>query len=189
MSITTMTALTVLGTSIFIQQPEVVVKQAPLIVDVLVKDIKFEPISGLRTGEAWITLTVHEKIVGDCPSEILIRRDDVTPDLRFLETEWYPPYLVSERFIICLLPTADGYSTMGLYNGKFVIEEGFVKGTQISLGEFKRQIQEIRSGQRSSFPTELPRQTSSGVQQSLHKVGQESRVMSYGSHMGGEFIT
>jgi hypothetical protein len=178
--VTTMTALPLLGTSILIQQPEVVVKQAPLIVEVVIKDIKFKPISSLSTGEAWITLTVIEKIVGECPSEILIRRGDVTPDLQFLETEWDPPYSLGEHFIICLFPTAHGYSTMGLYNGKFVIQEGLVKGTQISLEEFKRRIQEIRSGQRSEFPSDLPRQTSSGVQQGLHKVGKESKVMSWG---------
>jgi hypothetical protein len=85
--ITTMTALPVMGTTILIQQPEVVVKKAPLIVDVIVKDVKFKAVSNLSVGEAWITLKVLDRIVGNCPSEILIRRDDVTPDLKFLDTE------------------------------------------------------------------------------------------------------
>jgi len=75
------------GTSILIQEPEIVVKQAPLIIELVVKDIRFQPISNLSTGEAWITLSVVRKPVGNCPSEITIRRDAVTPQLHFLETE------------------------------------------------------------------------------------------------------
>ncbi len=186
---TAMTALPVLGTSILIQQPEVVVKEAPLIVEVVVKDITFKAISNISTGEAWITLSVVDKIAGDCPAEIVIRRGHVNSDLRFFETEWDPPYTVDEHFIICLFPTADGYSTMGLYNGKFTAEGGIIKGTQIGIDEFKQQIKEIHDGQRTVFPNELPRQTANGVSYSLRKQGRENTVMSAGSHLNGEFIT
>ena len=88
--IVTFSIFPVRGTSILIQKPEVVFKQAPLIVEVIVKDFEFKSISNLSTGEAWITLTIVDRIVGDCPSEILIRRGDVTPALKFLQTEWNP---------------------------------------------------------------------------------------------------
>ena len=115
------TASAVMATSILIQKPEDVVKQSPLIVEVMVKGITFKPVSNLSTGEAFIKLTVMDRIVGDCPSQILIRRGHVTPALQFLQTEWDPSYIVGEHFIICLFPASKGYSTMGLYNGKFEI--------------------------------------------------------------------
>ena len=73
----------VMATSILIQKPEIVFKQAPLIVEVTVNDIKFNPISNLSTGEVLITFAIVDRIVGDCPSEILIRRWHVTPNLQF----------------------------------------------------------------------------------------------------------
>ncbi len=185
----TMAACPVIGTSILLQQPEVVVKQAPLIVDVIVKEIKFEPIPNLSTGEAWMTLSVVDKIVGDCPSEIVVRRGNVTPDLQFLETEWDPPYSVGEHFVICLFPTPAGYSTMGLYNGKFTVENGVIKGTQTSIDKFKQQVKEIRDGKRTLFPSELPRQTVNGVNHLLKNQGRKNTVMTAGSHLNGEFIT
>jgi len=118
------TTTRLLATSILLQQPEVVVKRSPLIIEVVVKEITFNSIPSVSIGEAWITLRVIKRIVGDCPSEILIRRGHVTPNLVFLETEWDPSYTIGEHFMICLLPTSTGYSTMGLYNGKFSIEEG-----------------------------------------------------------------
>jgi tetratricopeptide (TPR) repeat protein len=183
------TISSVMATSILVQKPEDVVKQSPLIVQVTVKRIDFRAISNLSTGEAWITLTVIDRIVGDCPSEILIRRGHVTPDLRFLEREWDPSYTVSEHFMICLLPTLNGYSTMGLYNGKFAIDAGYIRGTKISINEFAKEIREIRNGQRSNFPNELPRHTAQAVKNHLRKAGKESRIMAAGSHLIGEFIT
>ena len=178
-----------MATTILIQKPETVFKQAPLIVEVLVKDIEFKSISNLSTGEAWITLAVIDRIAGDCPSEILIRRGHVTPALQFLETEWDPPYAIGEHFIICLFPTSNGYSTMGLYNGKYVVNQDYINGTQIGIEQFKQQVKEIRKGQISLFPGELPRQTGSDVNQSLQKTGKQSKIMSAGSHLSDEFIT
>ena len=178
-----------MATSILIQKPEVVFKQAPLIVEVTVKDIKFRPISNLSAGEALITLSVVDRIVGHCPSEILIHRENFTSSLEFLETEWYPTYSIGEHFIICLFPTSLGYSTMGLYNGKYNIEQDYIKGTTINFNQFKQQILDIRSGQRTEFPNELPRQISSEIKNKLEKSGKISKVTAAGSFLNGEFIT
>ena len=165
--IAVMAASPVKGNTILIQQPEVVVRESPLIVEAIVENIKFNSISNFTVGEAWITLKVIDRIVGESPSEILIRRFNVTPDFKFIDTEWDPSFENGEHFIICLLPTKEGYSRMGLYNGKFNIVNNFVKGTQISIDEFKKQIIEIREGKKNSFPSELPRQTVNKVENSL----------------------
>lgn len=177
------------GTTILIQEPEVVITKSPLIIEAQVKDIKFKPISNLSTGEALVTLSVIQKIIGDCPAEIVIHRLLVTPDLRFINTEWLPPYSVNERFIICLMPTKNGYSTMGLYNGKFVIDKGFIQGTGISVSEFINQIKAIRSGQSLKFSDEIPRQTTTNVKKNLNKIGREVVTADAGSHLNGEFVT
>jgi hypothetical protein len=78
---------------------------------------------------------------------------------------------------------------MGLYNGKFSIENDIVKGTQIHIDEFKKQIKEIRDGKRSGFPNELPRQNASNVSNSLKKLGIVSSITSAGSFLNGEFMT
>jgi hypothetical protein len=182
-------SLSVRATTILIQSPEVVVQEAPLIVEAIVTDIRFIPISNFPTGEARMTLHITEHLVGTSPTEIVIRRDAVTPDLQFLDTEWLPSYDVGERFIICLWLTKKGYSTMGLYNGKFVIEQGNIRGTSLSVDVFKEQLREIRRGDREQFPAELPRQTAQGVQQRLGKTGAPAKFMGAGTHLNGEFIT
>ena len=172
--IVVMAALPVRGNTILIQQPEVVVKKAPLIVEAIVENIKFNSISNLTVGEAWITLKVVDRIVGDSPSKILIYRFNVTPDLKFVDEEWDPSFSNGEHFIICLLPT---------------IENNFVKGTQIHIDEFKKQIIEIREGKKNNFPSELPRQTVNEIKSSLKKLGQNYKIMSKISHLNSEFVT
>ena len=111
---TILISLPVMGTSVIIQQPEAVVKEATLIVDMVVKDIKSTTIPNQSRGDAWIILSVVDKNVGDRPSEFAIRRSQVTSGPQFFETEWDLPYHVGEHFMICLFPTPDGYRTMGL---------------------------------------------------------------------------
>jgi hypothetical protein len=179
----------VMGTTIIIQEPEVIVKNAPLIVEVVVKEIKFNSISHLSVGKALITLKVVDRIVGNCPSEILIGRFNVTPELKFLDTEWDPSFSIGEHFIICLLPAEDVYTRLGHYNSKFNIENNFIKGTQINVGDFKKQIKEVHLGIKNKFPDELPRQTLGKANNSLKKAGQNYKITSEINHLNGEFIT
>ena len=180
---------TVMADSILIQEPENVVRNSPLIVNATIKRIVFKPISNLSWGEAWITLVVGDKIVGDCPPEIVIRRGHVTPDLQFLKTDWNPPFRVGEHFIICLLPTSNGYSTMGLYNGKFVVELGKIRGSNLMVEEFVNEIREIRNGERSTFSNEGLRQTHSREKGGHQELAKQLQVSQAGSHLNGEFIT
>lgn len=175
--------------TILIQSPEVVVRQAPLIVEATVREIQFVASLNESLGEAWVTLTISDRIVGESPSEIVIRRLFVTSDLRFLKSDWLPAYSIGESSIICLWPTENGYSTMGLYNGKFVIKDNFVNGTSLDADVFKTQIREIRGRERELFPADLPRQTAQGVHDTLGKKGETAKIMTAGSHLGGEFIT
>lgn len=177
-----------LATSILLQQPEVVVKESPLIIEVIVKDIEFKPIFNLPTGEAWITLTVLDEIVGKCSAEVIIRRGNVNPNLQFLETDWNPSYSIGEHFIICLFPTSSGYSTMGFYNGKFVTENGLIEGTQINVGEFKNQIEEIRDGRKQEFPGDLPRQNAEDLGYMLSKKGIVKQLMRSAGSVGANYI-
>ena len=177
------------ATTILIQKPETVVRISPLIVEAVVKNIRFNPISNLSTGEAIITLSIVTRITGSSQDEIIIRRESVTPNLNFLETEWLPAYTIGERFIICLWPTKNGYSTMGLYNGKFQIEQGLIKGSKITKEEFISEIKEIRSNVQMNFPQDLPRQKSGEVKNKLYKLGKISKVTAAGSFLNGEFIT
>lgn len=140
------------STTILMQKPETVVRESPLIVEAIVKDIKFNKISNLNWGEAIITLSVVNHIIGSCTKEIIIRRWFVTPNLEFLEAEWLPTYSLSEEFIICLWPTKSGYQTMGLYNGKFKIQNGLIKGTGINKDEFISEIFKIRNKRNYFFP-------------------------------------
>jgi len=179
-----------LADTIIIQPPEDVVKRAPLIVEAVVTDIQFVPDPRYpHTGKARITLAVADWLVGSSPDEIVIYRDDVTSDLQFRSTEWLPPYAVGERIITTLFPHAGRYSTMGLYNGKYVVQDGFIRGSSIEVDTFKEQIARIRTGELSAFPRELPRQTSQDAAKRLNDAGVQPRIMSAGSHLGGEFIT
>lgn len=175
--------------TILIQKPETIVRESPLIVEAVVTDIKFKQVSNLKWGETIITLSIVKHIVGSCPDQIIIRRWYVTPTLEFLETEWLPTYSLSEELIACLWPTKSGYQTMGLYNGKFTIEDGLIKGTTISKDKFINEIIQIRNNEELFFPVELPRQTTSMLKDNFEDQGKITKVSSAGSHLNGEFIT
>ena len=78
---------------------------------------------------------------------------------------------------------------MGLYNGKFDLENGNIQGTQITISQFEQQIKEIREDLINNFPSQLPRQTAAGIGNNLKKKSKIDIVMSAGSFLNGEFIT
>jgi hypothetical protein len=161
-----LTPKVVIGDSFRINPPEYNVRNATLILDVVVLDIRYEEISGVPF--AMVRLKVVDRIVGESPEEIEIRRIFVTPDLRFLKTDWLPAYTIGERFITTLSNRNGNYTTRGLYNGKFNVEDGYIHGSGMAEGEFKQIIHDIRTNEREYFPASLPRQKS-GVQKHLEK--------------------
>ena len=175
------------GTTYLIQKPEEVIRNAELIIEAEVKDISFLPCSNHNIDMASITLSVLQKIIGDCPSSIIIRRAFVTPDLKFLDTEWLPSYQIGERFIICLSPTKDGYSTIGLYNGQFVIEAGNIKDTRIRVADFIKQIIDLRQDKISLLSAELLRQTADKGKKIILKKGQSVVITNGTPHLDNKF--
>lgn len=86
------------GDSFIITSPEFNVRTATLIIEAVVTDIHYEETSGIPF--AVVRLKVEDRIIGESPDEIDIRRINVTPNLRFLKTDWMPGYTIGERFII-----------------------------------------------------------------------------------------
>ncbi len=150
---------------------------------------------GSSLGYQLVILTVVDVIKGEAPQEITIKRVGLTENEELLFTEFSPNFYNGERFIICLVPKEDNYHLMlGFYRGKFVIENGLIKDTNIPLAHFKRMIHEILDGTRSHFPPELPRPifvNSKSMRNNLttFKGQNEFTIAQVGSHLDGQFET
>ena len=143
------------STTIIVTSPEYNVRFAPLIVEAIVLDIRYEERENLPF--ALIRLQVKDHIVGNSPDIIEIRRIYVTSDLQFQDTDWLPAYSVGERSILTLLPGKEWYQTVGRYNGKFTISNNLIQNTGITVSQFKQHIRDVRDNSLSTFPEELPR--------------------------------
>jgi tetratricopeptide (TPR) repeat protein len=77
---------------------------------------------------------------------------------------------------------------MGLYNGKFNIEQGLIKNTKLTKEEFINDIKGIRSNELLNFPPDFQRQKSNELKNQIEKSERISKVTS-GSFLNGEFIT
>lgn len=156
--ITAMLGGSALASTYFVTSPETNVRRASLIIEVEVLDMRYWE-SPQGVSFAIIRLQVHDRIVGESPDVIEIRRPFVTPQLQFLDTEFMPAYRRGERFIITLREQSQKgkYTTLGLYNGKFGIEQNIVQNTSITLEAFKQQVLQVRAGEMELFPAELPR--------------------------------
>lgn len=178
------------STTVVLTSPERNVRIAPLIIEADVLHISYEKsLKGIPF--AVIKLRVKDRITGNSPEVIEIRRAFVTPSLKFLDSELIPTYHIGEKFIITLYPTKNGYSTLGLHNGKFIIQNGTIQNTNITVEQFKTQIRQVRNGLLASFPASLPRHGLEQGEKQKIVTGQEaSKRMSCHEgepHLGGEF--
>lgn len=176
------------GDSFIITSPEYNVRTATLIVQVAVLDIRYEEISGVPF--AIIRLKVEDRIVGESPDEIEIRRVYTTSDFQFLKSDRLPGYTIGERFITTLLEYDEEYTTLGLYNGKFNITDGNIHATEIPIATFRQMVLDIRAGTEERFPASLPRQgqgTNDTVQ--VHKTHEhEMETQSIPCYLGTPYL-
>lgn len=176
------------ATTLLLQDPEEVAKRAPLIVDAHVIDVTFTTIPNSSAGYATITLAISEFIKGTAPSTIVIRRYGISDKKAYLFTSYTPSYQLGERVIVSLSQHEDGYyKPLGLYNGTFKINNGLVQGTTVPAEQLKNQIQEVLSGERSRFTAEIPRFEIDDLDQG--GTTSAGKVMSDGSHLGGQFVS
>lgn len=170
-----------------IRKFEEIVKESDLIVDAVVKDIKYYFDHDV-IGYAMITLSVKEVIKGECPDEILLRRCGVDKNNKFTETHLIREYSLDKRYVLCLIKhSKEFYMVLGLIDGTFEVEKnGSIAKIGVSNDDFKQNIKNILSGNKDKFNI---KSSISNKEASLQKENNNNMITSSGTHFDGKFIT
>ena len=135
---------------------ETTLERAHLVVEAIVTDVQRLPRGDGLGGHALITLGVRDVLKGNVGDELTMRRFQLNPDGSYQYPELVPVYEQGDHIVVSVYEGVRGYyKPLGLYNGAFYIDDGQVRGTDVSLGELKAQIAETLAVERSGLDASL----------------------------------